>query len=45
MISIPYGKTHIACTLQPKGVLTSRVEELSSEKNGLELVREASAKV
>ena len=45
MISIPYGKTHIAWTLQPKGVLTSRVEELSSEKNGLELVREASAKV
>ena len=43
MISIPYGKTHIACTLHPDGLLTSRVEELSSEKTGLELVREALA--
>ena len=43
MISIPYGRTHIACTLQPKGLLTSRIDELSSEKNGPELVREALA--
>ena len=41
MISIPYGKTHIACDLQPKGLLTSRIEELASEKAGIDLVREA----
>jgi len=43
MISIPYGRTHIACTLRPKGLLTSRVEALSSQKTGLELVRDALA--
>ena len=41
MISIPYGKTHIACHLTPKGLLTSRIEELASEKAGIDLVREA----
>ena len=41
MISIPYGKTHIACDLQPKGLLTSRIEELASDKAGIDLVREA----
>ena len=43
MISIPYGKTHIACDLQPKGLLTSRIEELASDKAGIDLVREALA--
>jgi nickel-dependent lactate racemase len=43
MISIPYGKTHIACSLTPQGLLTSRIDELSSEKTGPELVREALA--
>ena len=43
MISIPYGKTHIACELQPKGLLTSRIEELASDKAGIDLVREALA--
>ena len=41
MISIPYGKTHIACGLRPKGLLTSRIEALSSDKSGLLLVQEA----
>lgn len=41
MISIPYGKTHIACDLQPNGLLTSRIEELASDKAGIDLVREA----
>ena len=43
MISIPYGRTHIACDLTPNGLLTSRIEELTSEKSGIELVREALA--
>ena len=43
MISIPYGKTHIACDLTPKGLLTSRIEELASDKSGIDLVREALA--
>ena len=43
MIPIPYGKTHIPCGLQPHGLLTSRIGELSSEKTGTELVREALA--
>ena len=41
MISIPYGKTHILCDLQPHGLLTSRVDQLKSTKSGLELVKEA----
>ena len=41
MISIPYGKEHILCDLQPKGLLTSRVEELKSEKSGMQLVQDA----
>ena len=44
MISIPYGKTHIPCDIPYNGLLTSRVEELASEKTGLELVEEALAK-
>lgn len=43
MISIPYGKTHISCDIPHNGLLTSRIEELASEKTGLELVREAVA--
>ena len=41
MISIPYGRTHIACGITPKGLLTSRIEALASDKTGIELVREA----
>ena len=41
MISIPYGKTHILCDLEPDGLLTSRVDQLKSTKSGLELVQEA----
>ena len=43
MISIPYGKTHISCDLQPRGLLTSRVDQLKSTKSGLQLVEEAMA--
>jgi len=43
MISIPYGKTHIACDIPTNAILTSRIEELASEKSGLELVQEAMA--
>jgi len=44
MISIPYGKTHILCDLQPKGLLTSRVDQLKSTKSGRQLVQEAMEK-
>ena len=43
MISIPYGKTHISCDLQPRGLLTSQVDQLKSTKSGLQLVEEAMA--
>ena len=43
MITIPYGKTHISCNLPYNGLLTSRVDQLKSEKSGLELVQEAVA--
>ena len=43
MISIPYGKTHIPCDLTPKGLLTSRVDQLKSAKSGQQLVEEALA--
>jgi len=43
MITIPYGKSHIPCTIPYDGLLTSRVDQLKSEKSGLELVREAVA--
>ena len=42
-ISIPYGKTHLAYHFAYDGLLTSRVDQLRSEKSGLELVREAMA--
>ena len=38
---IPYGKTHIQCSIPCDGLLTSRVDQLRSDKSGLELVREA----
>ena len=41
MISIPYGKTHIPCDIPYHGLLTSRIEELNSDKTGLQLVEEA----
>ena len=43
MISIPYGKTHISFDIPCNGILTSRIEELASEKTGLQLVEEAMA--
>ena len=41
MISIPYGKTHIPCDIPAQAILTSRIDELASEKTGLQLVEEA----
>ena len=43
MISIPYGKTHIDCDVAYHGLLTSRIEELASDKAGIELVQAAMA--
>ena len=43
MISIPYGKSHISCDLPYNALLTSRVDQLKSEKSGLQLVEEAMA--
>ena len=43
MISIPYGKTHLTYDAPYDGLLTSRVDQLKSEKSGLELVEEAMA--
>ena len=42
-IHIPYGKGHIECNIPYDGLLTSRVDQLSSSKSGLELVEEAMA--
>ncbi len=42
-IQIPYGKTHLICSIPCQAILTSRVEELKSEKTGLELVQAAMA--
>ena len=41
MITIPYGKSHLTCDIPCHGLLTSRIEELASEKAGVELVEEA----
>ena len=43
MITIPYGKTHISYNFPYDGLLTSRVDQLSSDKSGLELVEAAMA--
>lgn len=43
MISIPYGKGQLSCELPYDGLLTSRVDQLKSEKTGRELVEEAMA--
>ena len=43
MITIPYGKNHIPYDFPYDGLLTSRVDQLSSDKSGLQLVEEAMA--
>ena len=43
MITIPYGKTHLHYTFPYDGLLTSRVDQLKSDKSGLQLVRDAMA--
>ena len=43
MIAIPYGKTHLHFDGTCQAVLTSRIDQLKSEKPGIELVREAMA--
>ena len=43
MISIPYGKGQLSWELPYDGLLTSRVDQLKSEKTGRELVEEAMA--
>ena len=40
-IAIPYGKGHLACDIQPNGLLVSRIDQLKSEKSGLEIVEQA----
>ena len=41
MIAIPYGKGHLDVTFPYNGLLTSRVDELKSDRTGRELVEEA----
>lgn len=43
MITIPYGKEHLTFDFPCDGVLSSRIEELHSEKTGRELVEQAMA--
>ena len=43
MISIPYGKTHIPYSFPYDGLLTSRVDQLKSDRSGRELVEQAMA--
>lgn len=43
MISIPYGKGQLSWEFPYDGLLTSRVDQLKSEKTGQELVEEAMA--
>ncbi len=43
MIQIPYGKTHLECSIPHIGLLTSQVDTLKSEKSGRRLVEEALA--
>ena len=41
MIAIPYGKSHLDVAFPYNGLLTSRVDELKSDRTGRELVEEA----
>ena len=41
MVTIPYGKTHLTFDQLCQAVLCSRVDQLASEKPGIDLVREA----
>ena len=41
MIAIPYGKGHLDVAFPYNGLLTSRVDELKSDRTGRELVEEA----
>ena len=41
MLHIPYGKERITCSFEPDAVLTSRIDELRSDKSGSDLVRAA----
>ena len=41
MITIPYGKTHLTYNFPYDGLLTSRVDQLKSDKPGQQLVKEA----
>ena len=43
MVTIPYGKTRLFFNQPCQAVLTSKVDQLKSEKSGLELVQEALA--
>lgn len=43
MIPIPYGKGSLACEFPYDGLLTSRIDQLQSEKSGLDLVEAAMA--
>ena len=43
MIAIPYGKGHLDVAFPYNGLLTSRVDELKSDRTGRELVEEAMA--
>ena len=43
MIAIPYGKGHLDVVFPYNGLLTSRVDELKSDRTGRELVEEAMA--
>lgn len=43
MITIPYGKTHLSWDAPYDGLLTSRVDQLKSDKSGRELVEAAMA--
>ena len=41
MIKIPYGTGHLDCNIAYQALLTSRVDQLHSDKSGLELVQQA----
>ena len=41
MLHIPYGKERLTCSFEPDAILTSRIDELRSDKSGSDLVRAA----